>query len=193
MATGAYVWCSLGSLALLAILAPMACSIFSTDTQKIVQLLGDASRSGELGSLVIEYWDRGGPPGDGFESDQLTLKTDRGSDVNVFVRTRFDNQYEPPFRAEEFTSPLDKSAILVICNEIVGSNAIQSSFPEETPIPVGGATKITLKVRAGQVEVSKTFYDHVPAALQELERLMKAQMMSVASKGTLKMLNKKKI
>ena len=48
--------------------------IVNADRRRLSSRLDEVARTGDLGGLQIEYWDRGGPPGPGYESDQLVLK-----------------------------------------------------------------------------------------------------------------------
>lgn len=145
-----------------------------TDARRLSNRLEDAARTGDLGGLQIEYWDRGGPPGPGYESDQLVLAAERGATLCTHTSARFDGTFEPPFRAEERTCPADPAAVRALCKALADLDVLGASFAEEKPIAVGGATKITITVREGSTEIAKTYYDHLPARLLPLVALVRA-------------------
>ncbi|MFO0762287.1 MAG: hypothetical protein U0359_37960 [Byssovorax sp.] len=165
--------------------------IINTDARRLTSRLDEVARTGTLGDLQIEYWDRGGPPGPGYESDQLVLKVDRGAQISVHTSARFDGTFEPPFRAEERICPADPAALRALCRALADLDVLGTSFPEEKPIPVGGATKITITVREGTTEIAKTYYDHLPARLAPLVGLVQAHVRA-ASQAVPRQINRKR-
>jgi hypothetical protein len=165
--------------------------ILNTDLRRLSTRLAEAARTGDLGALQIEYWDRGGPPGPGYESDQLVLKVDQGRLVALHTRARFDGAFEPPFCAEERTCAADPAAVRALCHALADLDVIGTSFPEEKPIPVGGATKITVTVREGSTEVARTYHDHLPARLAPLKALVQAHV-DAASQAVPRQLNRRR-
>lgn len=135
-----------------------------------------AVTTGDPSRLGIDYWDRGGPPGQGYESDLLTARPE----ATTLRRARFDATYAPPFRVEEYTESGDddlRRALLVSALA-----AFEKTYSEETPLPVAGLTKISIKVYvtppAGAPvnepppEITKTFFARVPDELAPLARLV---------------------
>lgn len=178
LALGPLVWCAMGA-------------IFDTDRSRLSARLAEAARSGDLGDLQIEYWDRGGPPGPGYESDQLILKVDRGRPVVLHTRARFDGAFDPPFRAEERIAPADLAAARALCRSLAELDLLGTTFPEEKPIAVGGATKITVTVREGKSEIARTYHDHLPARLAPLKALVQAHI-DAASQAVPRELNRRR-
>lgn len=143
---------------------------------RILAKLKAASETGSLGDLAIELWDRGGPPGKGFESDLLQVL----AGGEKLTHTRFDPAYAPPFRVEEYTGPADPAVVRELAGLAV--TALEGTYTEELPVPVGGVTKISLRAyeTAGSEEpapeVAKTFFEHLPKELGALGELVKARM-----------------
>ncbi len=152
----------------------------STDVSgEILEKLRTAVATGDPGGLGIDCWDRGGPPGQGYESDVLIVRPE----VEVLLRTRFDRAYEPPFRVEEYTTVPDAAVRSQLA--ALALQAFEQTFPEEQPVPMGGATKISLKVyvspppgepvTAPPPEIAKTFFLKLPDALAPLGQLVRAR------------------
>jgi hypothetical protein len=161
-----------------------------TGARPLLDLLGQAAQSGNPGALEIEYWDRGGPPGPGYESDHLVFKTDAGRPVEIYTRARFDRGFNPPFRAEEYVHSLDGAAFRAVCAQILASDVFGTSFDEEKPVPIGDVTKISLTLRSGNGELSKLFYQRIPDRLAELDRSLRDRMAADRT-GTPRFLNRK--
>lgn len=165
--------------------------ILDTDRRRLSKRLDEVARTGDLGGLQIEYWDRGGPPGPGYESDQLVLKVDGGAAVAIHTRARFDGAFDPPFCAEERICAADPAAVRALCRALVDLDVLGASFAEEKPIAVGGATKITITVREGGSEVAKTYFDHLPSRLTPLVALVRAHL-ALASAAVPRELNRRR-
>ena len=125
------------------------------------------------------------------ESDQLVLKVDRGRLVSIHTRARFDGAFDPPFRAEERACPADPAATRQLCRSLADPDVLGTTFPEEKPIPVGGATKITVTVREGKAEIARTYHGHLPAPLAPLKPLVQAHI-DAASQAVPRELNRRR-
>jgi hypothetical protein len=148
-------------------------------TVSIVLRVERAAESGSLAGLEVEFWDRGGPPGHGYESNQLSMKEDHGVRIQTFLRTRFDATYTPPFCVEEFRRPVEDYTLRPFLRLV--ARALVSSHSEESPVPIGDTTKITILARVDGAESSKTYYQKLPEDLADLGRLASACMTSLAS------------
>jgi hypothetical protein len=147
---------------------------------EILARLRAAVEAGDPERLGIDFWDRGGPPGPGHVSDVLIVRPE----IEVLLRSRFDRAYEPPFRLEEYTAPPDLEARKALA--ALALAAFERTFPEEKPVPMGGATKISIKVYAAPPkdepvtapppEIMKTFWLKVPDVLAPLEELARGRM-----------------
>lgn len=153
---------------------------------EILQKLREAVKSGDPGRLGVDYWDRGGPPGQGYESDVLIARPE----ATALLRTRFDKAYAPPFRVEEYT---DSGDLTVRGALLVGAlAAFDKTFPEEAPLPIGGVTKISIKVYVTPPadakvtepppEIVKTFFAKVPDELVPLRDAAKEAMDALATR-----------
>jgi hypothetical protein len=154
----------------------------STDASaEILARLHRARETGSLGDLGIDYWDRGGPPGKGYEADLLTER----ADGEVLLRTRFDLDYRPPFRTEQYAGQRPTAATVRALSALV-IQAFEGSFSEEAPAPIGDVTKITIKAYVvppappadqGAVPppLEKTFFQKLPGDLAALGDLAKAR------------------
>jgi hypothetical protein len=142
--------------------------------------LRKAVESGDTERLAFDFWDRGGPPGQGFESDLLSLRPEG----EALTRTRFDRKYEPPFRVEERTGSASPEARMRFAT--LAERAFDKTFPEEEPVRKGGVTKLSIKVYlsppAGQppaepgLEMEKTFFERLPDELGDLGQLVRERM-----------------
>ena len=149
-------------------------------TEELLARLRRAVAGGDPERLGIDFWDRGGPPGQGYESDVLIVRPE----VEVLMRTRFDRKYEPPFRVEERTGTAEPEARKRLAALVL--QAFDQAFPEEQPVRVGGATKISIKVyvspaagdasAAPSPEIVKTVFEKLPDELAALGQLAHARM-----------------
>lgn len=127
-----------------------------------------ALRAGHPAEIV--YWDRGGPPGRGYEANWLAVRDDGKALTGELLRTRFDPA-DPPYRTDRFR--------LVFPTRLAGIDKVVSAlaggpFAEEEKPPIGGVTAITISIEAGAAKLARTFYQKVPQALVPLEaRLVK--------------------
>lgn len=147
---------------------------------ELLARLRRAVASGDPERLGIDFWDRGGPPGQGYESDVLIARPE----VEVLMRTRFDRKYEPPFRVEEYTGAPDPEATKRLLTLVL--QAFDRTFPEEQPVRMGGVTKLSVKVYVSPPEgeppagpgpeITKTFFEKLPDELTALGQLARARM-----------------
>lgn len=158
----------------------------STDvSDEVLTRLRAAVASGDAERLGVDFWDRGGPPGQGYESDVLIVRPE----VEVLMRTRFDKAFAPPFRVEEHKAPPDDAArgeLLALALQ-----AFEKAFPEEQAVPMGGATKVSLKVYVSPPpdkpvttpppEITKTFFLKLPDELASLDKLARARIAALAA------------
>lgn len=170
----------------------IALSIFSSKFKSILNMIEKAAQLGEIGGLEIEYWDRGGPPGQGFESDHIVFKSIHGQPVEVYTRTKFDNSYEPPFLAEEFSHMIDRQVIQQVATQLLQLRVFESSFPEENDPHIGDVTEISITARSDGNEVSNLYYDHIPTQLKAIEELFRYRMKVAAESSKPKVLHRKK-
>ncbi len=158
----------------------------STDvSDEVLTRLRAAVASGDAERLGVDFWDRGGPPGEGYESDVLIVRPE----VEVLVRTRFDKAFAPPFRVEEHKAPPDDAAR----GELLAAalQAFEKAFPEEQAVPMGGATKVSVKVYVSPPpdkpvttpppEITKTFFLKLPDELASLDKLARARIAALAA------------
>lgn len=129
----------------------------------------------ETRDLKFSYWDRGGPPGDGYESNFLEVETEAAEATVRFTKVRYD-EAQPPYRVEVFLTrvPLSEVALLRCLGELAPWS---SSYPEEVSRGIGDDTKITLTIGLSPRSVNKTFHGALPRRLarlgEEVVRLMK--------------------
>lgn len=120
--------------------------------------------------MELVFWDRGGPPGPGYESDHLTLRDEGRALTAVVRRTRFDDRV-PTFHTEEATSTFPR----LRGTEKLVAAIFGRRHAEETDPRVGGGTRITISARAlagadAGAEASKTFFERLPQELAPLDR-----------------------
>jgi hypothetical protein len=122
---------------------------------------------------ICRYWDRGGPPGRGYQANLLYL-TDTGDDLEaVFSKTRFD-ELSPPYKTERYVlhlAPAERVDLVALTDSL-----LSRTYAEEQKPPIGGATKITVGVRCSGAEVEKTFYQKLPAELAPIGERCEALM-----------------
>ena len=147
------------------------------------QVVRDLTRGARI-ELVL--WDRGGPPGPGYESDQLTMRDD-GSALNAaYLKTRFDDE-NPPFRGDEYQKAFPK----LVGNEKLAKVIFGRTYAEEADPRIGGVTKITVTLRtrtdsmasAGS-ELSKTFFQRLPDELAALDKRFREMLRLCEAEGT---------
>lgn len=151
---------------------------------EILARLNRAIETGSLGDLGIDTWDRGGPPGQGYEAELLLEHAEGGT----LKRTRFDRVYEPPFRVEEYTAPaLPPEGVRTLAKQAL--RAFEGTFTEDLDPHIGGVTKISIKAyvvggdaAAGSPEIMKTFFQKLPDSLAELRELVAARMAELTAK-----------
>lgn len=131
-------------------------------------------------SAEFTYWDRGGPPGAGYESNHLTVAGNENETRVVYLKTRFDPD-KPPYKSEEFELPPQPKRMIGYAD--VAKRLCSETFPEETPAPIGDVTKLTLTVQSGDLSVDKTFYEKMPAALVPFEDQLKALIVRCEKEG----------
>ncbi|MCC6553312.1 MAG: hypothetical protein IT372_09875 [Polyangiaceae bacterium] len=151
----------------------------STDTDAIREKLRQAAASGSLASVGFYYWDRGGPPGAGYESDLLVLRLAGAEPVAELERKRFDPAFSPPFRVEEYSERVDAATVRPLAAQL--ERAFARTFPEETQVPIADVTKITISAFSGDKEISKTFHERLPEDLRELGELVRARLDALAA------------
>lgn len=150
-------------------------------------------------SSSARHWVRGGEPGEGYTSEILELGTaisrEPQKSVEVqeaYVRTCFDMEYEPPFRAERFAlsaEPRDAAKFVI---RVLESPVFRKHFPEETAPQVADILKETWVVRHGKIELSKTFYEPFPKEMDELRKASRDLRKSILAKGQRSILSTKK-
>jgi len=148
-----------------------------------LQRVGRALAGGAPAEIVI--WDRGGPPGPSYESNQLTTVDDGSVLHAVFLKTRYDRD-NPPFRSDEYKKDFprlkgtDKLAMAIFGR----------TYAEETDPRIGGVTKITITIRlltapgTTSDEVSKTFYQRLPGDLGSLDARFREMARVCEQEGT---------
>lgn len=155
--------------------------------EELLARLRSAAESGDLQGIGVDFWDRGGPPGRGYESDVLIVRPD----VEVLLRTRFDDAYAPPFRTEEHTRPAEREGRKALAE--LALRALEGTFAEETPAKIGGVTRISIKVylvpdkpspdTEPPAEVVKTFFQRLPEELASLGDLARARMSALRERA----------
>lgn len=146
------------------------------------ELLKNLSRGAWLQGTQFSYWDRGGPPGQGFESNYLELIGHGGrTPLIVYTKTRFDPA-KPPYRVEKYEMP-ESSSNLPDFSTMADVGLFDHAFPEENSLPIGDVTKITVHLAAPGRSFEKTFYRDLPSSLVSIKKQFENLMKDCESKG----------
>jgi hypothetical protein len=134
--------------------------------------------AGAATELVL--WDRGGPPGPGYESNHLTVRDEGGTMSGIYVRTRYDRD-TPPYRVDEYETVFAKplGGLAALAERVFGV-----AYPEEEEPDLGGVTKLTVEMSAGGVTATKTFYERWPEPLRALGGHLETLARECEEKGT---------
>lgn len=117
-------------------------------------------------SIEIVYWDRGGPPGPGYESNHLTLLDDGKGTSAQYLKVRYDRS-NPPYRTDKYVAKTPE--------RLNGADALirtlgGPTFREENNPNIGGVTKISVTVSVAGQSLERLFYQHLPEVLKPLEQ-----------------------
>jgi hypothetical protein len=156
--------------------------------EQLTGLLTRLASKGWVAGAEFSYWDRGGPPGPGYESNYLQLW---GDDRVIHLRctkTRFD-ELAPPYRVEQYDLDYPQPQPVLFA-EIVEKKLFTRAFAEETPLPIGGVTKLTFAVTDGSDFLEKTFYGQVPPELEPLKNQLEELMLLCERQGKKTVLSK---
>ena len=153
-----------------------------SENQQLPALLKQMPDRGWVEGLEFSYWDRGGPPGNGYESNLLEI-TGEGSQVRLrYTKTRFD-ETKPPYRVERFQlTGQNPRALTSVGKKLV--EMFSGEFAEEHPLPIGDVTKLTFSIGDGRHSLSKTFYREMPRELRSLQQDLEGMMQRCEKDGT---------
>lgn len=128
----------------------------------------------------LELWDRGGPPGRGYQQNILSVSPSGAAWRAVYTKVRWDEEH-PPYRSDEYTAvlPHEEGASVIALAE----RAFEHEHDEETDPRVGGQTKLTLTVRGDGADREKTFFLAWPDELQPLRARLEALMARAEAQG----------
>lgn len=144
--------------------------------------------------VTLALWQHGGPPGDGFTSDQLVLelRPDRGASA-TYTRTRFDLGYEPPFLAERFTGPVSRERAENILRLSLGGPLFEREHAAERDPRIGDVMKEDWDVTRGAAHLHKTFFkEPFPTDHDAVRQACRALMEELAKTGTREVVHKKR-
>lgn len=134
------------------------------------------------GERQYVFWDRGGPPGRGYEADHLLVTMRSGGSELLFRKTRFDPT-SPPYRTDHYVLNLPEEQV-VDPTQLAGA-VFAEEFPEEKDPRIGGVTKITMRFVSGDENLEKTFFQRVPPVLGPAYARAKELMARCEREGTL--------
>jgi hypothetical protein len=126
--------------------------------------------------MAVTFWDRGGPPGPGFESDQLTV------DASTIRATRGRaDRGRRMFLISECSLPLDRASIAWL-EHVVASPMWRAAAQSAGRRRDG--TKITFSIRSAELHLERTFYAGIPEDLVPLDREARALLDRALQEGT---------
>src|SRR5882672_3634148 len=121
--------------------------------------------------LLFSFWVRGGDPGEGFTSDKLEVQCEKELCEANFVRTRFDEEYSPPYLAEQFTGHLSLQDVTDLLKLAVGSSLFRKEFPSEKKPPIADILKETWVLSKEGIQLQKTFFEPFPEDLVAIRKI----------------------
>jgi hypothetical protein len=136
---------------------------------------------GEQMSKELELWDRGGPPGRGYEQNLLSITPDGSRWKARYTKVRWDEK-NPPYGSEEYEvalAPADGATLIELAER-----AFDRSYDEESDQTVADGTKLTLTIRERGREREKTFFVGWPKDLAELDERLDALMRRAEQQAT---------
>lgn len=141
--------------------------------------------------LLFSFWVRGGDPGEGFTSDKLDVNCEKERCEANFVRTRFDEQYSPPYLAEQFAGHLPLEDVTNLLKLAVCSSLFRKEFPSEKKPPIADIQKETWLLSKEGVELEKTFFEPFPEDLVAIRKICNDLMTKIENQGNRRVLNDK--
>ena len=107
----------------------------------------------------MSWWTRGGEPGPGYTSDKLDVVVSGRTISGTYVRARFDQSYDPPFKPEEFTGDVPDDLWHALSAAIDGEQIFARHLPAEDKADLADALKDTIEVVVDGQVTTKTMYD----------------------------------
>jgi hypothetical protein len=155
--------------------------VSAKDVEQRTGFLTRLASSGWVGGAEFSYWDRGGSPGPGQESNYLQLVGEFYITRLLYTKLRFDES-APQYRIEKYELDYPTPKLLFLA-EVVEKELFTRHFGEETPLPIGGVTRLTFAVADGRNSLEKTFYRQVPAELAPLTKQLEGLMLLCERQG----------
>jgi hypothetical protein len=140
----------------------------------------------------FSYWSRGGDPGEGYSSDLLAFRATGGEIAGEYVRTRFDEAYDPPYLSERFARPVAVPEADAIVQAALASDLFSRTLTAETQPPVADILKETWTLTWSGQELSKTLFEPLPDDLRALRSHCQDLMAKLAQSGRRETLSRKR-
>lgn len=151
-----------------------------------------ARLSAAEGPIVFSWWDRGGEPGPGYTSDKLECNVQNGSARGTYIRARFNQDYDPPFLSEQFTSTLPENLCRALLDALNRESAFSKHFASEDQSNLADAIKSTIQLSIGGHVDEKTLYNSTPSELAESKNARNVVVKYLFDKGNKTVRSRKK-
>jgi hypothetical protein len=116
--------------------------------------------------FVLSWWVRGGEPGPGYTSDKLDVTLRHGSADGVYIRARWDPEYQGGFRSEAFSAALGGGEWRELLAALASGRLFGAHFASEDRADLADAVKETIELRAAGRLAAKTLYGSDKAELR---------------------------
>lgn len=138
----------------------------STTMAEIKSRIGEqGQRSAVEGLVVFSWWERGGEPGPGYTSDELECSIQNGKARGTYTRARFNQEYDPPFLSEQFSSTVPENLCRGLLDALARENLFSKHFSSEDQSNLADAIKTTIHLSVGGRVEEKTLYNAGPSEL----------------------------
>jgi hypothetical protein len=140
----------------------------STERELLKPLVARIAQPNWDNNLKLDVWDRGGPPGRGYESNLLEFWHSRKSLCVKYTKARFDPA-RPPYKVDRFLL-VQKDVQTKWFSGLVDAGLFVRSFAEEIDPGIGDVTKITFTLMLdGKEQASQTFFQSLPPTFNALK------------------------
>ncbi len=119
--------------------------------------------------LTFLWWTRGGEPGPGYTSDHLTITFEERRIAGAYIRARFDQTRDPPFKALQYDGDLPPAARAELMTLLVKETPFDRHMPSEDRDDLADAIKDTIQVVLAGRQFEKTLYQSNAAELAGLK------------------------